>query len=169
MFAGVEASVKLNDNLMLPKISPIWSLKLFTNNPGLAKITTARSNSTSSLITQFKQMTVDATIFHIAANADITKYHEHGVYQCASLKSEGFIHCCDKHQLAGVVQRYYLNVDNVQLMLLDPDKLDSPLIRENTVGGSEHFPHVYGPIKKDAVKALVPFGLSSTERTGVLS
>ena len=114
-------------------------------------------------------MNVDATIFHIASNTDIVKYLEHGEYQCASLESDGFIHCCDKHQLVGVVNRYYQNVDDVQLMFLDPDKLDSPLIRENTVGGSELFPHVYGRINREAVKTMVPFGLSSTERVGLLS
>ena len=114
-------------------------------------------------------MTADATIFHIATDADIANYTEHGEYQCASLESDGFIHCCDKDQLVGVVNRYYQNVDNVQLVILDPDKLDSPLIRENTVGGSELFPHVYGSINREAIKTVVPFGLSSTERVGLLS
>lgn len=112
-------------------------------------------------------MDSDATIFHIANDNDIDRYNATGEYRCVSLESEGFIHCCDQAQLAGVVGRYYQTVDNVQLMLLDPDKLDAPLIRENTVGGSEQFPHVYGSINAAAVKSIVPFGLTSTERLGL--
>ncbi len=112
-------------------------------------------------------MSDDAIIFHIASDQDIEKYQTLGEYRCASLDSEGFIHCCDRNQLAGVVNRYYAQTDQVQLMLLDPDKLSHPLIRENTVGGSELFPHVYGAINKEAIRDIVPFGLASTERQGL--
>lgn len=93
--------------------------------------------------------------------------HENGEYQCESLTTEGFIHCCDNSQLAGVVSRYYQEVDDVMLLLLDADKLTAALIRENTVGGSELFPHIYGPINSEAVIDTVPFGINSTERQGL--
>ncbi|MFK8079826.1 MAG: DUF952 domain-containing protein [Granulosicoccus sp.] len=112
-------------------------------------------------------MQTDATIFHIALDEDIEHYQHCGEYRCSSLESEGFIHCCDQQQLGGVVNRYYQGVDNVQLMLLDPDKLDVPLIKENTVGGSELFPHIYGVIRSAAVKSILPFGLTSSERLGL--
>lgn len=112
-------------------------------------------------------MDSDATIFHIAQDRDIEKYQLCGEYRCSSLDSEGFIHCCDQEQLSGVVSRYYQSIDTVQLMLLNPDKLESPLIRENTMGGSELFPHIYGVINEAAVKSIVPFGISSTERSGL--
>jgi uncharacterized protein (DUF952 family) len=54
-------------------------------------------------------------------------------------------------------------------MLIDPDSLTSPLIRENTTGGSELFPHIYGAINPEAVRSIVAFGLSSTERQGLFS
>lgn len=112
-------------------------------------------------------MTSEATIFHIALDTDITEFHKTGSYSCASLKQEGFIHCCERQQLVGVVSRYYQDVDHVQLMLLDPDKLDKPLILENTVGGTELFPHIYGPINKEAVTSIEPFGIASIEREGL--
>ena len=104
------------------------------------------------------------TIFHIANDEDIRQYHESGEYRCASLDSEGFIHCCDKHQLKGVVSRYYSDADNLHLVIINPDKLTGPLIHENTVGGSELFPHVYSVINTDAIISIEPFGLDSTER-----
>ena len=113
-------------------------------------------------------MTEKPYIFHIANAADVDALDHSGAYRCDSLSTEGFIHCCDKHQLASVVQRYYQAVDDVQLMLLDPDNLSSALIRENTMGGSELFPHVYGAINAEAVRQIVPFGIASTERMGLL-
>lgn len=90
-----------------------------------------------------------------------------GEYRCESLDTEGFIHCCDRNQLVGVVSRYYQDVDDVVLLLLDADKITAALIRENTVGGSELFPHIYGPINSEAVIDTVPFGINSTERQGL--
>lgn len=90
-----------------------------------------------------------------------------GEYRCESLDTEGFIHCCDRNQLVGVVSRYYQDVDDVVLLLLDADKITAALIRENTVGGSELFPHIYGPINSEAVIDTVPFGMNSTERQGL--
>lgn len=108
-----------------------------------------------------------ARIFHIARTADIPEIKNQRPYRCASLDAEGFIHCCDQHQLSGVVLRYYSEVDDVHLMIIDVDKLDAPLILENTVGGAELFPHVYGPIDASCILDIVPFGIRSSERMGL--
>ncbi len=107
------------------------------------------------------------TVFHIAHSTDVATLREQGTYRCESLDLEGFIHCCDRHQLQGVVSRYYNAVDNVHLLMIDVDRLDAALIHENTVGGSELFPHIYGPINANAVLQIIPFGLHSPERTGL--
>ena len=112
-------------------------------------------------------MTQTTTIFHIATDDDIEYYRSNGEYRCASIETEGFIHCCDSHQLAGVVSRYYEGTDNLQLLVIDPDSLTQALIRENTMGGSELFPHIYGAINTEAIKRIVPFGLGSIEREGL--
>ncbi len=112
-------------------------------------------------------MTEKPCIFHIANSTDVDALRENGEYRCESLTTEGFIHCCDKHQLTGVVARYYTDIDDVFLLLLDVDKLDAALIHENTTGGSELFPHLYGSINTEAVLDIVPFGIHSTERQGL--
>ena len=114
-------------------------------------------------------MTKKPYIFHIANSADATTDKSNADYQCDSLVSEGFIHCCDKHQLAGVVSRYYQDIDDVVLLVVDVDELTPALIHENTVGGSELFPHVYGPINRSAIIDVIPFGINSVEREGLLS
>ena len=113
-------------------------------------------------------MSEKARIFHIASSADNAHRDSDQSYRCASLESEGFIHCCNQHQLEGVVARYYSDIDDVQLMILDVDKLDAPLILENTVGGAELFPHIYGPINASCILEVVPFGINSDERMGLL-
>jgi len=106
-------------------------------------------------------------IYHIANAPDLPEPGSAEDYRCPSLTSDGFIHCCDQKQLAGVVNRYYQDIDDVFLLILDVDKLEAPLILENTVGGSELFPHIYGPINASAIKQVVPFGIHSTERMGI--
>lgn len=112
-------------------------------------------------------MTKKPYIFHIARTADANKNGTN--YQCDSLASEGFIHCCDRHQLAGVVSRYYQEIDDVVLLVVDVEALEPALIHENTVGGSELFPHIYGAINRSAIVDTIPFGINSTEREGLYS
>jgi len=108
-------------------------------------------------------------IFHIAKSTDIDTDNVTAEYRCESLASEGFIHCCDKHQLAGVVSRYYQEIDDVVLLVLDVEELEPALILENTVGGAELFPHIYGPINQSAILDIIPFGIQSIERQGLFS
>lgn len=77
-------------------------------------------------------------------------------YQPASYEAEGFVHCCTSDQLAGVLQRYYVGRVDLVLCTLEPALLDAPLVWENTSGGIERFPHVYGPIALDAVVSTQP-------------
>jgi uncharacterized protein (DUF952 family) len=113
-------------------------------------------------------MTNKSCIFHIANLIDIDTINSNDDYQCDSLTSEGFIHCCDRHQLAGVVSRYYQDID-VVLLVLDVEALEPALIHENTVGGSELFPHVYGVINRSAIVDVIAFGINSIEREGLYS
>ena len=43
------------------------------------------------------------------------------------------------------------------LLCVDSDKVDAEIRYENCEGGSQLFPHVYGPINLDAVAEVVPF------------
>lgn len=92
-----------------------------------------------------------ALLFHIAQAKDVDQAAQSGAYRCDSISSEGFIHCCDPAQLKGVIERYYSGVSGLLLLHIDSDLLRSELVYENTVGGEELFPHVYGEINMDAV------------------
>jgi uncharacterized protein (DUF952 family) len=74
----------------------------------------------------------------------------------ASLTEVGFVHCALRSQVAGVVDRYYAGRDDIVVLTVDPDRLESELRMENTSGGTELFPHVYGPLTLAAVVAVTP-------------
>lgn len=101
-------------------------------------------------------MTINPFIYHIASEADLSQAKTEGQYVCDSLTIEGFVHCCTQSQLEGVIQRYYADVSNLVLISIDPDLLEAPLIFENTVGGDEKFPHVYGALNLGAIKTEQP-------------
>ena len=97
-----------------------------------------------------------ALIFHIAHSKDVDMAAQSGSYRCKSITSEGFIHCCKPEQLKGVIERYYQGVTGLMLLHIDSDLLHAELKLENTVGGEELFPHVYGEINMDAVVEMAP-------------
>lgn len=114
-------------------------------------------------------MSIEPRIFHIANDKDVAELELNNQYRCASLDKEGFIHCCDRQQLSGVVERYYQGVDRLKLLVIDPDKLEPRVVLENTVGGSELFPHVYGSISAHAIDEVLDFGLNSSQRMNLKS
>ncbi len=92
-----------------------------------------------------------ALIFHVAQASDVELASQSGSYRCESIEAEGFVHCCKPEQLQGVLERYYRGVKGLLLLHIDSGLLQSELVYENTVGGEELFPHVYGSINMDAV------------------
>ena len=106
-----------------------------------------------------------AVLLHIAQPSDVEAAQQSGHYHCASLDSEGFIHCCLPEQLQGVVERYYSDASgSLSLLTINADDLKSEPVFENTVGGTELFPHVYGVINMDAVSKIEPLNNGATEK-----
>lgn len=66
---------------------------------------------------------------------------------------EKFIHCCEARQIQSVLERYFKDTVNILVLCLDPNKLKSPL-RYEPATNNELFPHVYGPINKDAIVGM---------------
>ena len=109
----------------------------------------------------------DTTLLHIAQRSDLVAANANGHYRAASLDSEGFLHCCHPTQLSGVVQRWFDGVDDLVLLTINSDTLPAPLVHENTTGGEELFPHVYGEIPLSSIIAQHDFGLNSVRRQQV--
>ena len=75
-----------------------------------------------------------------------------------SLQSEGFIHCCTKQQVEGVLLRYFQGQTGLLILEIDEQKLDAELRFEKSTN-DELFPHVYGTINKSAILSVNRLGV----------
>lgn len=97
------------------------------------------------------------TTFHLAAADAWTTaaagFDEGAPYAAASLASEGFIHCTDGvDELGATFDRYYAREPRPFLALtIDLDALAVPW-RYDEPGSP--YPHIYGPIAREAVVAI---------------
>ena len=100
-------------------------------------------------------------IFHIATVADWDAARAGGRYTTSTrgrtLAEEGFIHASRGDQWQGVRERFYTDVtEPLVLLVIDTDRLGSPVVEEAVPDSDETFPHVYGPIEADAVVQTIP-------------
>jgi glutathione S-transferase len=68
----------------------------------------------------------------------------------ATLADVGFIHASYEHQLEGVANRFYADVDELVLLTIDRQAVGAPVVDEPVPTGEE-FPHIYGPLSVEAV------------------
>ena len=100
----------------------------------------------------FPECIIMKPIFHITLPERWAEALKNGDYRADSLESEGFIHCSDEPQVVRSLNRFYKNIPEVRLLLIDPSCLRSRLEYEPAHG--ELFPHIYGPLNVDAVVAV---------------
>lgn len=82
----------------------------------------------------------------------------------SSLKHEGFIHCCNLEQLENIAECYYKGQSDLLILVIDERKLSSELKYEAAPGYTELYPHLYGPINREALAEVIPLpcGLDGT-------
>ncbi|WP_037271477.1 DUF952 domain-containing protein [Kibdelosporangium aridum] len=82
------------------------------------------------------------------------------VYRPESLHVEGFVHCSDFGTVHLPANLLFSGRTDLVLLVIDPARLDAPVRWERPVVGPPDgpwFPHVYGPINKDAVVDVIDF------------
>ena len=103
------------------------------------------------------------TIFHIAEAAHWSAALDGGRYRRStigqSLDEVGFIHCSRRDQVERVADAYYQGQRGLVLLVIDPARVAAEIRDENTEGGSELFPHIYGPLNLDAVVDVLPLAV----------
>lgn len=92
-----------------------------------------------------------AIIYHIAQGKDWEEAKQKGSYEHPTLRSEGFIHCSQDHQVAGVLVRYFAGETDLIKLVIDTDKLTSKFVFDWSPSTADTYPHVYGPINIEAV------------------
>jgi glutathione S-transferase len=97
-------------------------------------------------------------IFHVTTAGEWSAAREAGMYTLSTrdvgLAEEGFIHCSFREQVDGVRQRWYSDLSDIVVLVIETDRLTSPWKAEEVLdsSGSEGpYPHIYGPLNLDAV------------------
>jgi glutathione S-transferase len=100
-------------------------------------------------------------IFHITGRAEWEGARQAGVYAVSTrgktLVGVGFIHCAFREQVPGVAELVFADADDLVLLSIDEAALNAEVRTENLDGGSELFPHIYGPLNLDAVAYVDTF------------
>lgn len=68
-----------------------------------------------------------------------------------SLQDQGYIHCSFASQVETIANLIYPVRSDVVLLTIDTSKLEAEVRVENLEGGSNLFPHLYGPLPLEAV------------------
>jgi uncharacterized protein (DUF952 family) len=95
-------------------------------------------------------------IIHIIEASSWQIRNNQSEYFGDSLQTQGFIHCCLPTQVDFVVKTWFAGREDLVLLEIDSEKLTARLVFENLEGGEEKFPHIYGPINKDAIIGWYP-------------
>jgi uncharacterized protein (DUF952 family) len=96
-------------------------------------------------------------ILHLTTEAAWAAAVRAGAYTADSLASEGFIHCSDPRQVIWVANTRFRHRRDLVLLQIAVAKLEAPIRYENLEGGSDLFPHVYGPLNMSAIVRVTPF------------
>ncbi len=104
------------------------------------------------------------TILHIISRDAWESARQSAEIRAPSLDSQGFIHFSTAEQIVRVADKHYRGVGGLVALIVDVDKLTAPLRweppdmpGENIPPTGELFPHLYGPLNIDAVRAAVDF------------
>ncbi|MGW3290747.1 DUF952 domain-containing protein [Streptomyces sp. NPDC001002] len=100
-------------------------------------------------------------ILHLTERALWDAARSTGTYEISTrgrtLQEEGFVHCSTRAQLPRTAAAFFADLDDLVVLVVDPDLLDVPVKYEAATPGGEEFPHVYGPIPVAAVVDVEPW------------
>jgi uncharacterized protein (DUF952 family) len=98
-------------------------------------------------------------ILHICTEAEWSASPDEA-YRAPSLDEVGFIHCSDPGTVHLPANARFAGRTDLVLLSMDPARLAVPVRWEPgdpPAPGDVWFPHVYGPVRRDAVTAVIPF------------
>jgi uncharacterized protein (DUF952 family) len=98
-------------------------------------------------------------LFHIARQADWVNAGD--TYVPSSFDDDGFIHCATRSQVLRIANERFGGRCDLIVLVIDPRRVPAEIRLENLEGGSELFPHIYGPLERSAVVAVETFSPGS--------
>lgn len=108
-------------------------------------------------------------LYHLVSESEWRDAKLRERYAPESLQREGFVHCAaTPEQVLGVAQAFFASLREPLLLLaIDPAKLGARVVSEAAApvdgvalpdAGAERFPHVYGPIERNAIAGVATLG-----------
>ena len=94
-------------------------------------------------------------IYHVVTPTDWQDWRDKTYYEPKAFPSEGFIHCCEFQQLQHVTTSYFAGHDNLLVLCIMPERLTALIRYEDLTNSGIPFPHLYGPLNKDAIRRVV--------------
>jgi uncharacterized protein (DUF952 family) len=95
-------------------------------------------------------------IFHLVPPDVWAAAVSSGVYEPASVATEGFIHFSFADQVAGTANLLYRDQPELIVVEVDPARVGADLVVEDSYGSGTEFPHVYGAVPAAAAVAMYP-------------
>jgi uncharacterized protein (DUF952 family) len=96
-------------------------------------------------------------IYHITRQIDWDQALKAGSYRADTLETQGFIHCSKQEQLIQTANSFYHGQSGLVLLYINSNLVESEIRCENLEGGEKLFPHIYGTLNLEAVKAAYRF------------
>jgi uncharacterized protein (DUF952 family) len=116
---------------------------------------------TSSLNVTLATLPPVSFVYHIASQTDWEQAKRDGQYTTSTrgvtLAEEGFIHASTAGQVPVVADAFYRDAPDLVLLVIDTERVGSPIRYEPVPGADEPYPHIYGPLNTDAVIEARPF------------
>jgi uncharacterized protein (DUF952 family) len=107
-------------------------------------------------------------IYHIVLPDYWAEWESLENYYPAAFEQEGFIHLSTAQQVPGVIERYYQGVKSLILLEIAVEKLKTRTVYEPAANG-ENYPHIYGPINREAIVNVHCFNLDHDDLSQVLA
>jgi glutathione S-transferase len=99
-------------------------------------------------------------IYHLTMPGQWAAAISEGTYRLSTrdrtLEEVGFVHCGHREQVLEVAERLYADSAELVVLVIDPERLGSPVREENLEGGTELHPHIYGRLELAAVTDALP-------------
>ncbi|HUD11788.1 MAG TPA: DUF952 domain-containing protein [Candidatus Saccharimonadia bacterium] len=104
---------------------------------------------------------ITSPIVIIASASDWQAALKTGTYTMSTVDKSGqdvgFLHGSFPNQTIGIANRHYAGHHDLVILLIDPEKVTSPVKYEGALSGRPGtFPHIYGPLNTDAVILVSP-------------
>jgi uncharacterized protein (DUF952 family) len=79
------------------------------------------------------------------------------LYTAPSLTSEGFIHCSAPEQVLKPANEMFRGQTGLILLCIEPARVTADIVYEDCYESGQKFPHIYGPLNREAVIKVVDF------------